>query len=262
MRTSRLARDVRSARPGPCGGDQRPSSRTGLLPSSPLTTVHESFPSHSSSPSNASFRETRFRDRNALAVNPVMALGMKENAVLGALRTTHHTGNAVVQAPTRDPSDSCIAHGAEPALFMPEKTKGTSTPKRVLHMGFFALFEVGFIGRVVGVRVPFHFNVSLNGCATDGPQPNLNGLALVITLFTEEGPVTTTTRGKVLLFAPACVLVRVSSSCPLPETREDMVIHAGKRACTHHVPMIVGPTPNFGVEFTDRRIVLPSDFGM
>jgi pimeloyl-ACP methyl ester carboxylesterase len=54
-----------------------PSSRTGLLPSSPLRTVHESFPSHSSSPSNASFGETRFRDRNSLAMNPVMALWMK-----------------------------------------------------------------------------------------------------------------------------------------------------------------------------------------
>jgi hypothetical protein len=55
----------------------QPSSRTGLLPSSPLRTVHESFPSHSSSPSNASFRETRFRDRKSLVVNPVMALRMK-----------------------------------------------------------------------------------------------------------------------------------------------------------------------------------------
>ena len=54
-----------------------PSSRTGLLPSSPLRTVHESFLSHSSSPSNASFGETRFRDRKTLAVNPVMALRMK-----------------------------------------------------------------------------------------------------------------------------------------------------------------------------------------
>ena len=158
----------------------------------------------------------------------------------------------MVQAPTRDPSDFCIAHSAEPALFMPEKTKGTSTPKRVLHMGFFALFEVDFIGRIVGVRVPFDFNVSLNGCATGGPQPNLNGLALVITLFTEEGPVATTTRRKVLLFAPACVLVRVSSSCPLPQTREDVVIHTGKRACTHRVPMIVGTTPDYGVECTDQ----------
>src|SRR5258707_6657726 len=198
-----------------------PSSRTGLLPSSPLRTVHESFPSHSSSPSNASFGETRFRDRNALTVNPVMALWMKENAVLDALRTTHHTGNAVVKAPARDPSDFCIAHSAKPALFMPEKAKRASTPKRVLHMSFFALFEVGLRGRVVGVRVSFDFNVSLDGCATGWPQPNLNRLALVIPRFTEEGPVTTTTRRKVLLFAPACVLVRVSSSCPLPQTRED-----------------------------------------
>ena len=63
---------------------------------------------------------------------------------------TQGTGDAVVQAPPRDPSDSCIAHSAEPALFVPEKTKGTSTPKRILHMGFFASFEVCFIGRVAG----------------------------------------------------------------------------------------------------------------
>jgi hypothetical protein len=61
-----------------------PSSRTGLLPSSPLRTVHESFLSHSSSPSNASFGETRFQDRKVLAVNPVMALRMKEHAVFCA----------------------------------------------------------------------------------------------------------------------------------------------------------------------------------
>src|SRR6202047_5108084 len=94
--------------------------------------------------------------------------------------------------------------------------------------------------------------VSLDGCATGGSQPHPNGLALVIPLFAEEGPVTTTTRRKVLLFAPACVLVRVSSSCPLPQTREDVVIHASERACTYHVPMTVGPTPNFGVEYTDQ----------
>jgi hypothetical protein len=158
----------------------------------------------------------------------------------------------VVQAPTRDPSDFCIAHSAEPALFMPEKAKRTSTPKRFLHMGFFALFEVDFIGGVVGVRVTFDFNVSPDGGATGVAQPNLTGLPLVIARFTEEGPVATTMRRKVLLFAPACGFVRVSSSCPSPQTREDVVIHAGKRACAHHVPMIVGPTPDFGVEYTDQ----------
>ena len=122
----------------------------------------------------------------------------------------------MVKAPARDPSDFCIAHSAEPALFMPEKAKRASTPKRFLHMGSFAFVEVDFIGRVVGVRVTFDFNVSLDGGATGMAQPNLTWLSLVITRFTEEAPATTTTRRKVLLFAPACVLVRVSSSCPSP----------------------------------------------
>jgi hypothetical protein len=158
----------------------------------------------------------------------------------------------MVQAPTRDPSDFGIAHSADPALFMPEKAKRTSTPKRVLHMESFTLFEVDFIGGVVGVRVTFDFNVSLDGDAPGVAQPNLTRLPLVIAGFTEEGPVTTTMRRTVLLFAPACGFVRVSSSCPSPQTREDVVIHAGKRAGTHHVPMIVSPTPDFGVEYTDQ----------
>src|SRR5260370_11967351 len=102
------------------------------------------------------------------------------------------------------------------------------------------------------VRVTFDFNVSLDGCATGVAQPNLAWLSLVITRFTEEGPVTTTMRRKILLFAPACVLVRVSSSCPSPQTGEDFVINARERAFTHHVPMIVDPAPDFGVEYTDQ----------
>ncbi len=42
------------------------------------------------------------------------------------------------------------------------------------------------------------------------------------------------------------------SSCPLPQTREDGVIHASKDAFTHHVPMIVRPTANLGVELIDQ----------
>ena len=119
---------------------------------------------------------------------------------------------------TESPSDFCITRRAEATLFMPEEAKRTSAPERFLHMGLFAFLEVSLIGRVVGVRVSFDFNVSLDGGTTGGSQPNPNGLALVIPRFTEEGPITTTTRRKVLLFAPAGGLVRVSSLCPLPQT--------------------------------------------
>src|SRR5438132_6264718 len=54
-----------------------PSSQAALRPPGPLRTGREGFPSPSSSPSNASLGETRFRNGKTLTVNPVMALGMK-----------------------------------------------------------------------------------------------------------------------------------------------------------------------------------------
>src|SRR5882762_3420054 len=54
-----------------------PSSRAALRPPGPLRTGREGFPSPSSSPSNASGKETRFRNGKTLTMNPVMALGMK-----------------------------------------------------------------------------------------------------------------------------------------------------------------------------------------
>jgi len=42
------------------------------------------------------------------------------------------------------------------------------------------------------------------------------------------------------------------ASCPFPQTREDVAIHVSKDAFTHHVPMIVRPTANLGVELIDQ----------
>ena len=49
-----------------------------------------------------------------------------------------------MNAPARDPGDLGVAHGAEPALKLPEKAKSPRTPKRFRHMISFAFFEVGF----------------------------------------------------------------------------------------------------------------------
>jgi hypothetical protein len=69
-------------------------------------------------------------------------------------------------APARDPGDLGVAHGAEPALKLPEKAKSPRTPKRFRHMISFAFFEVGFIDGVVRVGFAFDLNVSLNGRVT------------------------------------------------------------------------------------------------
>jgi len=54
---------------------------------------------------------------------------------------------------------------------------------------------------------------------------------------------------KVFRFDPTEVFVWVSSSRPSPQTREDGCIDAAKGTLADHVPMIVGPAPNLGVEF-------------
>ena len=157
-----------------------------------------------------------------------------------------------MKAPTRDPSDFCIARRAESALLIPEVAKSMSTLKRVQHVISFAFLEVGFIRRIVRVSFASDFYVSLNGDATREQQPYLSWLPLLITCFPEEEPVTASMPLKVFLFEPARVFIRVSSSGPLPQTIEDCVIHAIEHAFTHRVPMIVRPTSYLGVEFLNQ----------
>jgi hypothetical protein len=57
---------------------------------------------------------------------------------------------------------------------------------------------------------------------------------------------------KVFLLEPTQIFVSVPPSGPSPQTGEDFVIRARKRAFTHNVPMIISPTSYFGVEFFDQ----------
>ena len=122
----------------------------------------------------------------------------------------------MVKAPTRDPGDFCIAHRAESALFMPDKTKGLSTPKPLQHVICFAFLEVGFIHRIIRVGFAFDLNVSFNGNATGEQQLQPMPLPFVVTGLTEEDPVTVPMPLKVFMFEPAWAFVGMSSSCPLP----------------------------------------------
>jgi hypothetical protein len=126
-----------------------------------------------------------------------------------------------MKAPTCDPGNSLVAHGAISTLFIPEKAKSTSTSKRVLHVICFAFLEVGRIGRIVRVGLAFDFDVSFNGRAHGAVEPDLAWLPLGVAGFTEEGPVISMTPLKIFPFEPAQAFVRVSSSGPPPQAGED-----------------------------------------
>src|SRR5689334_1750554 len=122
----------------------------------------------------------------------------------------------MVKAPTCDPGNFLVAHGATATLFMPEIAKGASTPKRLPHVICFALLEVGFRGRVVRVGFAFDFDVSFNGRARGAIQPDLAWLSLVVAGLTEEGPIPALIQPEILLFEPVRAFFRVSSASPPP----------------------------------------------
>ena len=157
-----------------------------------------------------------------------------------------------MKAPTCDPGDFCIALCAESTLFIPEIAKSAGTPERVQHVSPFAFFEVGFIGWIVRVSFAYNLDVSFDGSALGVVQPDFSRPSFVIASFTEEGPIPVPALVKIFRFDPARAFVRVSSSGPFPQTREDGAIDASERAFAHHVPMIVRPTANLWVELIDQ----------
>jgi len=68
-----------------------------------------------------------------------------------------------VQAPSRDAGDFGLAGQTETPLFMPEIAKNTRASERVPHVIPFSFLEVGFAGGIVGVRVAFNLDMSLDG---------------------------------------------------------------------------------------------------
>jgi len=101
-----------------------------------------------------------------LAVNPVVALWMEQDAVFYTRGTTQHTRDAIVNAPAGDPGDLGVAHRAGATLELPEKAKSPRPPKRFRHMVSFAFFEVSFLGRIVRISGALDLDVPLNGRAT------------------------------------------------------------------------------------------------
>ena len=68
-----------------------------------------------------------------------------------------------MQLPSRDSGDLGLAYQTEITLFMPVIAKNTRASERFPHVIPFSFLEVGFAGGIVGVRVAFNLDMSLDG---------------------------------------------------------------------------------------------------
>ena len=94
------------------------SGKEVLLPAPPLRTARDSFPSCSSSLSDARC-QTRFHHGEALAVDLPMAVGMKEHTVLCGIRSAMRAPHDVVVVPPCQCGDPLVADRAEAILLFP-----------------------------------------------------------------------------------------------------------------------------------------------
>src|SRR5947209_5386048 len=70
--------------------------------------------------------------------------------------------------------------------------------------------------------------------------------------FPAEHPVALSDGMKVLVLHPPSRFLWVSSFGPLPQCSEDRIIHFHEGLFARYVPVIVCPTPDFGIELHDQ----------
>src|SRR5215510_7496770 len=107
-------------------------SRAGLLPPSPLGTARESFPSSSSSLSNALCR-TRWCHVQRLAMDLPVTMGMQEHTVGCPIAASMGSPDAVMVVPSRQSGDLLVADRAEPVLLLPQVQQLPSAFEVVCH---------------------------------------------------------------------------------------------------------------------------------
>jgi len=79
-------------------------------------------------------------------------------------------------------------------------------------------------------------------------EPYYTHPPLIILQLTKETPSPSLSPAEVFLRDPATAFITVSSARPTPQGLEDGTVYTAEDSFTHHMPMVVSPTPNFRIE--------------
>src|SRR5271166_7161200 len=150
-------------RPGRPGWLPTPASGKEVTspPPPPLRTARESFPSCSSSLSNALCR-TRLSHIYLLAVDLLMAVRMHQHAVLDRILAPMGSPHDMVVVPPRHRGDLRVANRTDTALLLPKQPQSPSARQGPGHLHAETFLEVRFPGGVVRIRFPFDLGMSLD----------------------------------------------------------------------------------------------------
>src|SRR5262245_46180943 len=102
--------------------------------------------------------------------------------------------------------------------------------------------EVGLPLRIIGVGILFnHWTPLYEDRASQKSSHRF------FRMFDLESPFPFAFLGKVFCFHPSSALIRVTSTCPCPESLKGIVINISEGFLTYRMSMKVGPTSDYGV---------------
>jgi hypothetical protein len=142
------------------------------------------------------------------------------------------------------PLDHLVADGTTPVLLAQDLR--ATWRRRVPRQLSVTVLEVRLPGGIKGVGVALHLDMALR---CEG-LPNVDDLLTADRIG--EPPGFPYLLGEIARGDPAPGVVRVAPSGPPLEPSPDEVVEGGERLATHHLTMIVGPTPQDGVEGRDE----------
>src|SRR5882762_7590952 len=211
-----------------------PGSRAGLLPLSPLRTARESFPSSSSSLSNAPCG-TRWCHIQRLAMDLPVAVGVQEDTVVCGIPAPMRPPDHMMVVPSRESGDLLVANRTETVLVFPQVQQLPATFEGVRHLHAKACFEIHLPLGVIRVGCAFDFDMPLNRHVPCTKKHEFVGLPLGTRACPHEGPLTSVVRAKVFLRHPSARLLWVPPCGPGPQTPEDGCIHFVEDDLADHV---------------------------
>ena len=98
--------------------------------------------------------------------------------------------------------DFLVTDWTNTVLLLPQVKQLSPTLKVFCHFQAETFFKVDFPGRVIGVRIPFDFDVPFNGHTGDVEQLDLAGFSVFVFDLAAEYPLAMTNGMKVFLFYP------------------------------------------------------------
>lgn len=183
-----------------------------------------------------------------------MTVGVQQHLIVKGVLSPVYPPNEVMAMPPGFAGNLLLTERTKTLLGLPE-VEQLSFASEVIHgLGVQSLFKVGFPLGVIGIGLFFDFGMVRDGGLAGIDEADLMFLPVLVNRLTKELPASSFSVRwvEVFLFNPGGGFVAVASFRPAPEFVPNEMVDFAEGLFTDHVPVIIRPTLDDGVELGNQ----------